>query len=96
MSKEILIGLDGEMTGNDHSREKLPHRLIQVGASLNVRTTFVCDIGWKGGSFDWEEQAAAVHNIPLSRVTSLKALTSEQVDSVFSEWLQTVATRHDS
>lgn len=78
MSRELFIGLDGEMSGNDHSREhygKLPHRLIQIGVAFNATETFSATIRWPEGTFDWEPEAAAVHNIPIEDVTERHYLT---------------------
>lgn len=93
------------MTGNDHSREhygKLPHRLIQIGVAFNATETFVSNIRWPEGTFDWEPEAAAVHKLKIEDVTERPWLLDDEagdynremseraagVDLRLSEWLR--------
>jgi len=82
----LYVGIDGEMSSSEIDQNG---KLIQIG--LTVRTAAGLDtltllINPEDPDMQWSEEAAAVHNIPLSEVLEY-GRSNESVDELCYRWL---------
>ena len=61
---ETWIGLDIETTGSDRDQ----HQMIQIGVAYGIGRTFVSDIGWASGKYNWTKQALAINKFTHERI----------------------------
>jgi DNA polymerase III epsilon subunit-like protein len=77
-----FVGVDLETSGIDH-KTSVP---IQFGIAFQgINTWYAWDIGWDWNQWEWNEEAAAIHNISKYRLE--KAMDAKRVDSLIESFL---------
>lgn len=84
MTKFLYVGLDGEMSSNDVSTGG---RLIQFGVTVRTEAGLVStSMLMNPGEMQWQEEAAAVHNITQEDIRDF-GKPNEIADDYFFQWL---------